>query len=291
MGEKSNIKSKIRGAYITSLISIFLVLLLLGIVGLLILNTRILSEYVKENLCFSLLIKNDVKEPDIKQYQKVLDTYDFIKSTEYITKEAAAESLKQDLGEDFVETLGYNPLSPTINVYLKSDYANPDSIVNVEKFFLENTDIIEEISYQQNLIHLINKNVNKASFILLLFCGILFIISFALLNNTIRLMLYSKRFVINTMKLVGAKRSFIRKPFLISGIIQGCIGAFFAISVLTFIMFFINKQLGEIVNFIDYKTIALLFGIVLILGILLSFISTYFSINKYLKLKTTNLYY
>ncbi|MDR2011270.1 MAG: permease-like cell division protein FtsX [Bacteroidales bacterium] len=291
MKERSNIKNKIRGAYFTSLISIFLVLLLLGIIGLLILNTKVLSEYVKENLSFSLMIKNNVKEPDIKQYQKMLDTYDFIKSTEYITKEDAADMLKQELGEDFIETLGYNPLSPTINVYLRSDYANPDSIVNVEKFFLESTNIIDKISYQQNLIHQINTNVKRASVILLFFCGILFIISFALLNNTIRLMLYSKRFTINTMKLVGAKKNFIRSPFLRSGMLQGFIGSLMAIAVLAVIMYFINKEMGEIINFFDYKTMGTLFAIVILLGILLSFISTYFSINKYLKLKTVNLYY
>jgi cell division transport system permease protein len=291
MKEKSNIKNKIRGAYFTSLISIFLVLLLLGIIGLLILNTKVLSEYVKENISFSLMIKNNVKEPDIKQYQKILDTYDFIKSTEYITKEDAAILLKEDLGEDFIETLGYNPLSPTINVYLKSDYANPDSIASIEQFFLEGTNIIDEISYQQNLVHLINNNVKKASVVLLFFCGILFIISFALLNNTVRLMLYSKRFIINTMKLVGAKKNFIRKPFIRSGILQGLIGSLMAIAVLTVIMFFIHREIGEIINFFDYKTMGILFAIVIILGVSLSFISTYFSINKYLKLKTVNLYY
>lgn len=206
MAKKSNIKSKIRGAYVTSMISISLVLLLLGIVGLLILNAQVLSQYVKENLCFSLIIKNDVKEPDIKQYQKTLDTYNYIKSTEYITKDEAAASLQDELGEDFLETLGYNPLSPTINVYLNSNYANPDSIKMLETFFLADTSLVSEVSYQQNLVHLINDNVRKISVIFLFFSIALFLISFALLNNTIRLMIYSKRFIINTMKLIGLKR-------------------------------------------------------------------------------------
>jgi len=291
MKEKSKIKNKIRGAYFTSLISIFLVLLILGIVGLLILSTKSVSDYVKENVCFSLIIKNNVKEPDIKQYQKNLDTYDFIKSTKYVTKEEAAEVLKQDLEEDFIETLGYNPLSPTILVYLKSNYTNPDSIVNIEKFFLEDSEIIDEVSYQRNLVHLINDNVKNVSIILLFFSAILFIISFTLLNNTVRLMLYSKRFTINTMKLVGAKKNFIRRPFLISGISQGFIGALLAIGVLSVIIYFLNNQFEEFGIFLNYNIIGALFGIVILLGVTLSFISTYLSINKYLKLKTINLHY
>jgi cell division transport system permease protein len=289
--KENNIKNKIRGAYFTSLVSISMVLLLLGIVGLLILNASVLSRYVKENLCFSLIIKDNVKEPDIKLYQKTLDTYPFIKSTEYITKEEAAKSLQEELGENFVETLGFNPLSPTINVYLNSDYANPDSIASLEKFFLSETEIVGEVAYQVNLVHLINENVRKISIVLLFFCFALFIISFALLNNTIRLMIYSKRFTINTMKLVGAKSNFIRKPFLISGAIQGLYSSLIAIVILSVIFYITNKQLGEIVSLMDYKIIALLYFIVIVSGVALTTVSTYFSINKYLKLKSTNLYY
>ncbi|MBN2779136.1 MAG: FtsX-like permease family protein [Bacteroidales bacterium] len=291
MRKGSNIKSKIRGAYVTSLISISLVLLLLGIVGLLILNAQVLSKYVKENLCFSLIIKNDVKEPDIKQYQKTLDTYSYIKSTEYITKEDAAASLQEELGEDFLETLGYNPLSPTINVYLNSEYANPDSIKMLETFFLTDASIVSEVSYQQNLVHLINDNVKKISLILLFFSAALFLISFALLNNTIRLMIYSKRFIINTMKLVGAKRNFIRKPFLITGALQGFFSSLIAITILSIIVYFMNNQVGEMLNLIDISTLGLLFLLVIAMGVLLSLVSTYFSINKYLRLKSANLYY
>jgi len=289
--KESKIKNKIRGAYFTSLVSISMVLLLLGIVALLILNAQFLSQYVKENLCFSLIIKDNVKEPDIKQYQKTLDTYEFIKSTEYITKEEAAESLQEELGEDFLQTLGYNPLSPTINVYLDSDYANPDSIASLEKFFLSETEIVGEVAYQHNLVQLINENVRKISLILLFFCAALFVISFALLNNTVRLMIYSKRFTINTMKLVGAKSNFIRKPFLISGALQGLYSSLIAITLLSVIFYLTNRQLGEIVSLMDYKIIALLYIIVVLCGVALTTVSTYFSINKYLKLKSTNLYY
>ena len=220
-----------------------------------------------------------------------MDTYSYIKSTEYITKEDAAASLQEELGEDFLETLGYNPLSPTINVYLNSEYANPDSIKMLETFFLTDTNIVSEVSYQQNLVHLINDNVKKISLILLFFSAALFLISFALLNNTIRLMIYSKRFIINTMKLVGAKRNFIRKPFLITGALQGFFSSLIAITILGIIVYFMNNQVGEMLNLIDISTLGLLFLLVMAMGVLLSLISTYFSINKYLRLKSANLYY
>ncbi len=289
--KKSNIKNKIRGAYFTSVVSISLVLLLLGIVGLLMLNAKQMSEYVKENLCFSLIINDDVSEPDIKQFQKTLDTHEFIKSTEYITKDDAAKQLQEELGENFIETLGYNPLSPTINVYLNSDYASPDSIAKLEGFFMSKSNIVNEVSYQQNLVNLIHDNIKKVSIILLALSALFFLISFALLNNTIRLQIYSKRFIINTMKLVGAKKGFIRRPFIASGALQGLVSSIIAIALLYGIIYFANSQLENIMGSIDPWIIALLFVAVAVIGVLLCVVATLLSINKYLRLKTINLYY
>ena len=289
--KNSNIKNKIRGAYFTSVVSISLVLLLLGIVGLLMLNAKQMSEYVKENLCFSLIINDDVSEPDIKQFQKSLDTHEFIKSTEYITKDDAAKQLQEELGENFIETLGYNPLSPTINVYLNSDYASPDSIAKLEGFFMSKSNIVNEVSYQQNLVNLIHDNIKKVSIILLALSALFFLISFALLNNTIRLQIYSKRFIINTMKLVGAKKGFIRRPFVASGALQGLVSSIIAIALLYGIIYFANSQLENIMGSIDPWIIALLFVAVAVIGVLLCVFATLLSINKYLRLKTINLYY
>ena len=289
--KKSNIKNRIRGAYFTSVVSISLVLLLLGIVGLLMLNAKQMSDYVKENLCFSLIINDDVSEPDIKQFQKSLDTHEFIKSTEYITKDDAAKQLQEELGENFIETLGYNPLSPTINVYLNSDYASPDSIAKLEGFFLSKSNIVNEVSYQQNLVNLIHDNIKKVSTILLALSALFFLISFALLNNTIRLQIYSKRFIINTMKLVGAKKGFIRRPFIASGALQGLVSSIIAIALLYGIIYFANSQLENIMGSIDPWIIALLFVAVAVIGVLLCVFATLLSINKYLRLKTINLYY
>ncbi|HXK81562.1 MAG TPA: permease-like cell division protein FtsX [Bacteroidales bacterium] len=290
-GNKSAIKSKLRGAYLTSVISISLVLLLLGIVGLLMLNAQVLSNYVKENICFSLFLRDNIKEADIRKFQKTLDTYDFIKSTEYISKEKAAEELKKDLGEDFTEFLGYNPLPESIDIYLIADYANPDSLVNIENRLLGFTDYVKEISYQKNLIHEINENIRNISIFLLIFSALLLLISFALINNTIRLMIYSKRFIIRTMQLVGATRRFIRTPFIKSGLIQGIISAIIAIGILTLIIYSADKQLHDIISLLDYKIVGILFLIVLSLGIIISLISTFFAVNKYLRIKNTNLYY
>lgn len=289
--KEGKIKNKVRGAYLTSLVSISMVLLLLGIVGWMILGASFLSNYVKENICFSLIIKNDVREADIKQYQKTLDAKNFIKATEYITKEDAANSLQEELGEDFISTLGYNPLSATLNVYLIADYAHPDSIAKIENFFLTESDIVEELAYQHNLLGLINDNINKISLVLLVFSVALLVISLALINNTVRLMIFSKRFIINSMRLVGAKRSFIRKPFLISGALQGFFSSLIAIAILSAIFYFVNKHIGEVVSLIDPLIIVSLYAILIIIGMLLTSISTYFSVNKYLKLKTSNLYY
>lgn len=289
--KESKIQNKIRSAYTISLISITMVLLLLGIIGLLILNAGVLSKYVRENISFSVLIHDNIKEPDIKLFKKTLDTQHFVKSTEYINKDDAAKQLQEELGEDFLQTLGYNPLSPTINIYLKSEYATPDSIKKIETWLLSNTEMVSEVAYQHNLVQLINNNIRKISIILFFFAAIFLVISFALLNNTVRLMIYSKRFTINTMKLVGAKNTFIRKPFLISGLIQGFMSSVIALIILSFIVNFYNKQLGEMISLLNLQHLIILYLIITFIGIFLTIISTYFSINKYLRLKTSELYY
>lgn len=289
--KKSAVKNRLRGAYFTSVISISLVLLLLGIVGLLVLNAKVLSDYVKENICFSLFLKDNVKEADVRKFQKTLDTFDFIKSTEYISKEQAAEELSLDLGEDFVDFLGYNPLPESIDVYLNAEYANPDSLINIENKFLGYTDYVKEVSYQENLVHLINDNIRNISIFLLIFTALLLLISFALINNTIRLMIYSKRFIIHTMQLVGATRRFIRLPFIRTGIIQGILSSFIAMSILTLLIYGAQQQLHEIISLLNYKIVGVLYLIVLSLGVIISLISTFFAVNRFLRIKKTNLYY
>lgn len=283
-------KRRLRSSYVTSIISISLVLFLLGLVGLLILNTKRISDYVKENIGFSIILKEDIKEVDIIRLQKILDAKPYIKSTEYVTKERAAKELQEELGEDFVEFLGYNPLLSSIDVKLYAEYANNDSIAVIENEF-QNFSEIKEVFYKKSLIQEINENVNKISFIILAFSGLLFLISLALINNTIRLSVYSKRFIINTMQLVGATRSFIRRPFLFRGIIHGIYGAFIAILLIIGILYFLQNEFHEIISFDDITILSMLFGIVVLIGILITTVSTYFAVNKYLNIKRDYLYY
>ncbi|MCK4637803.1 MAG: permease-like cell division protein FtsX, partial [Bacteroidales bacterium] len=221
-------KRRLKSSYVTTLVSITLVLFMLGMLGLIILHAKKLSDYVKENIGFSIIMKENVKEAGIIQLQKTLDASDYVKSTEYITKEKAAEELTKDLGEDFIDFLGYNPLLPSIDLRLKAEYANIDSLAIIEKDLLANKNV-KEVFYQKSLVHLINKNLRRISIIILGFSILLLIIAIALINNTIRLSVYSKRFLIKSMQLVGATQAFIRRPFILKGILHGILGAFIAI--------------------------------------------------------------
>ncbi|PLX11221.1 MAG: cell division protein FtsX, partial [Marinilabiliales bacterium] len=204
-------KRRLRSSYITSIISISLVLFLLGLLGLLVLNAKRLSDYVKENIGFSVILKENVKEVDVILLQKSLDASEYVKSTNYITKEEAAEELQQELGEDFINFLGFNPLLASIEVHLYAEYANQDSINFIEKD-LQQYEQIKEVFYQKSLVSLVNENIRKISLIILIFSGLLLLVAITLINSTIRLSVYSKRFIINTMQLVGANRGFIRRP-------------------------------------------------------------------------------
>lgn len=292
MAKKENTLSKrrLRSSYFTSIISITLVLFMLGLLGMLILNAQRLSEYVKENIGFSIILKENVKEVDVRQLQKNLDASVFVKSTKYITREEAANELKDELGEDFIEFLGYNPLLASIEVHLYADYANSDSILVIENHFKQ-FEQIKEVFYQKSLVNLVNENVKKISLIILTFSGLLFLIAIALINNTIRLSVYSKRFIINTMQLVGATRGFIRRPFLYRSALHGIIAAIFAIGLLVGVMYFAQKEFNEIISFQDIEIVGFLFFCVLIIGIVINWISTFFAVSKFLRMNVDKLYY
>ena len=285
-----SIKRRLRSSYITSVISISLVLFMLGLIGVLLLNARQISVIVKENIGFSVILKETVKEADILSLQKNLDASRFVKSTRYVTREQAAKEYQQELGEDFVSFLGYNPLLSTIEVKLFAIYANPDSIAVIEKG-LKKYPQIKEVNYQKSLVHIINDNVRKISMIILMFCGLLFIVAISLINNTIRLAIYAKRFIINTMQLVGATKSFIRKPFLYKSILQGVVGACIAIGLLLLTLFWAEKQLEDLVKLTDFNSIFALCFLLMLIGVIINFVSTWFAVNKFLKSRTDDLYY
>jgi len=282
-------KKQLRSSYFTTLISITLVLFMLGLLGLIILHANKISNHVKENIGFSITMNNNIKKGDIVRLQKTLDVSSFVKNTKYITKEEAADELKKELGEDFIGFLGYNPLLPSIDVKLNAQYANSDSLKKIEQRLLQNSKI-KKIYYQESLIDLINNNIKKISFALLGFSILLLLIALALINNTIRLSVYSKRFTIKTMQLVGATKNFIRRPFIVQGIIQGLLGSFISILLLSGLMFFADKELPELINIHDYRIYGLLSIGIISIGIILSWISTYFAVNKYLKMDDDKLF-
>jgi cell division transport system permease protein len=283
-------KRRLRSSYFTSIISISLVLFLLGLLGLLVLNAKRLSDYVKENIGFAVILKENVKEVDVILLQKSLDASEYVKSTKYITKEEAAEELKQELGEDFVEFLGFNPLLASIEVHLYAKYANPDSITLIEKD-LKQYDQIKEVFYQKSLVSLLNENIKKISLIILVFSSLLLLVAITLINSTIRLSVYSKRFIINTMQLVGATRGFIRRPFLYRSAGNGIFAAFLAMGFLAGLMYAAQKEFHEIISFQDIEIIGILFLCVLLFGIVINWISTFFAVSKYLRMKVDKLYY
>lgn len=288
--ENKIIQRRLRSSYFTSLISISLVLFMIGLIGILLLNAHRISVNVKENIGFSIILKENIKEADIFKLQKTLDATRYIKSTEYIPKEKAAKEFQQELGEDFVGFLGFNPLLSSIEVRLFANYANPDSIAMIEKE-MRQYEPVKEIYYQKSLVHLINDNIQKISLIILLFCGLLCIVAVSLINNTIRLSIYSKRFIINTMQLVGATSSFIRKPFLYKSAMHGIFGASIAIALILTTLYWAEKQLQDIVQLTDLNIIFVLCLGILFIGIFINLLSTFFAVNKYLKMSTNDLYY
>jgi len=283
-------KRRLQTSYLSTIIGITLVLYMLGLLGLTILHAKKISDYVKENIGFSVIMKDDVKEADILQLQKSLDAAEFVKFTEYVTKERAAEDLKNDLGEDFISFLGYNPLLPSIEVKLNAHYANNDSLEVIENKLLLNNNI-KEVLYQKSLVHLVNENIKKLSFLLLAISILFLFIAIALINNTIRLAVYSKRFIIKSMQLVGATQGFIRKPFIAKGLIQGIVAAVLTIALLVVSLYWAQKEFVELINLQDVDLYLTVFAFVLFVGMFMAWMSTYFAVRKYLKIKTDYLYF
>jgi cell division transport system permease protein len=270
-------------------ISLSLVLFVIGLLGLVLINAQRLSNYVKENIGFTIMLKEGVNEMEIMNFQKILDAADFAKSSTFVSKEQATKDLQNDLGEDFVSFLGYSPLLASVDVKLNASYANTDSLA-VIKTELNDYPVVHTIFYQENLIDKLNSNVNRLSFFLLCFCLLLFVIAFALINNTIRLSVYSKRFLIRTMRLVGATNSFIQKPFLVKGIYQGIYSSIFAIFMLIGSIQLIQSETASMLNITDLKIIGFIFILIFIFGFFLSWISTFFAVRKFIKQNESELY-
>ncbi|MEZ7929596.1 MAG: permease-like cell division protein FtsX, partial [Flavobacteriales bacterium] len=276
-GNNTSLNRRILSSSASVVISLSLVLFVIGLLGLVLINAQRLSNYVKENIGFTIMLKEGVNEMEIMNFQKILDAADFAKSSTFVSKEQATKDLQNDLGEDFVSFLGYSPLLASVDVKLNASYANTDSLA-VIKAELNDYPVVHTIFYQENLIDKLNSNVNRLSFFLLSFCLLLFVIAFALINNTIRLSVYSKRFLIRTMRLVGATNSFIQKPFLVKGIYQGIYSSIFAIFMLIGSIQLIQSETASMLNITDLKIIGFIFILIFIFGFFLSWISTFFAV-------------
>ncbi|MEG0039890.1 MAG: permease-like cell division protein FtsX, partial [Bacteroides sp.] len=276
--------------FITSSISTTLVLLLLGLVVFFVLAAHNLSIYVRENISFSVLISDEMKESEILTLQKKLNKEAFVKETEYISKKQALREQTEAMGTDPEEFLGYNPFTASIEIKLNSDYANSDSIAKIEKLMKKNTNI-REVLYQRDLIDAVNENIRNISLVLLTLAVVLTFISFALINNTIRLAIYSKRFLIHTMKLVGASWGFIRGPFLRRNIWSGVLAAVMADTILMGTAYWLVSYEPELIRVITPTVMVLVSGSVFAFGIIITFLCAYLSINKYLRMKASTLYY
>ena len=283
------LKRKIWSSSASVILSLSLVLFVVGLLSLVLLNSQKLSNYVKENIGFTIMLKDSIPQVEEMTFRKELEAKPYTKKTKYISKQQATEKLMKDLGEDFVSFLEYSPLLPSIDVKLNADFANTDSLEKIT-IKLSKNPVVFETYFQKDLLKKLNSNTKRLSFFLLIFSILLFLIAFALINNTIRLSVYSKRFLIKTMGLVGATNNFIQKPFIIKSIYQGVYSSIFAVFMLIGAIKLIQKETLKILDVSDLKLIGIVFVLMFLIGILLSMASTFFAVKKYIKLSDDQFY-
>jgi len=282
-------KRKLISSYFSVVLSIALVLFLLGLLGLLVLNAKKVSDHFKEQVVVTIYLKDTAREVETKQLEKSLALADYVKSTEYVSKEEAAASMKEENGEDFMDFLGYNPLQNSIDVHLKADYVTSEHLEEVSKEAL-NKNFVDEVRYDNDLVTLMNNNVKKISFWVLILSGIFTLIAVLLINSSIRLAVYAKRFTIKTMQMVGATKRFIRRPFIWKSVQLGILGAIIALIGMAVVLYYLNQTFPELDLMRNPILIGALFIAVFILGIIITWISTFFATQRFLNLKTDQLY-
>jgi len=290
MAEEKFRNRRLRASYITSIISIMLVLYMLGLLGLIILHGRKLSDYVRENISVTVILKEDVTEDVVLNFRQRLEQTGFVKASRYITRDEAATELTKDLGEDFIQFLGYNPLPPSIDLQLKSEYANTDSIAKIERRLMGNR-FVKEVVYQKSMIDEVNGNINKITLVILGFSLILLLIAVILINNTIRLSVYARRFIIRSMQLVGATESFIRRPFIYRSMLHGAYAGILSIALLIGTLWLAQQRIPELVKLQDIQQFSVFYCVILIIGVILSGVSTFFAVRRFLRMKSDSLYF
>ena len=283
-------KRRLITSYFSVIVSITLVLFLMGFFSFLVLSANKLANYFKEQVTVTVLIKDDAKNADIEQLQKTLSVASFVKSVRFVSKEVAAEKFSKDIGEDFVTFIGTNPLQNTIDLSLEAEYAEPDKMREIKRE-LEQNSFVTEVVYDQSLVALIHENVNRIGIVTLIFSALFTFVSILLINASIRLSIYSKRFIIKTMQLVGATRSFIRRPFLWTNVRLGILSALIAIVLFYLSLLAIVKSYPEFNILMDTGTLSIVFISIITIGILISWLSTYFATQRFLNLNTNDLYY
>ena len=283
MGMERHFKARTRTASVSTVIGIALVLVMLGVQGFVLLNARSLERYFKENVRVELFLKRDMKEADVMRFRKELDTEPYAHETRYVTADEAAEQLKADLGEDFLGVLGSNPLLPSVELRLNAAYTHPDSLKWIVAQ-LEKDQRVQEVAYNAAVVENLDANFWKLNIGGLVFLTLLLFVAVALINNTIRLAIYSKRFLIRTMHLVGATRWFIKKPFLLSGLWQGLVAAVVAVGALVGLLWLGQRYMPDLLAFTDRLSLAILFGSVVAMGLLIALASTWFAVGRYLRM-------
>ncbi len=282
-------KRRVITSYVSVVMSVFLVLFLLGMLGLFIINSKRLSDNFKEDIVMTVFFKNEANDSVFKQFEAEMMAGKFAKDFKYISKEAAAKQHKEVIGEDFMQFLGVNPLQNSYDIHLKADYVTNPSFSKVESQIRKNS-LVADVVYDKQLITLVNDNVRTISMWVLIVSGVFAFISVLLINSSMRLSIYANRFIIKTMQMVGATKSFIRKPFVKRSIILGIIGATLAVLALLGVLSFISTNYPALDIFKDIElTIVVLLG-VLVLGVLITWISTHFATQRFLNLRTDDLY-
>ena len=283
----------------TTIISLSLVLFVVGLLSFVLINTNKVSNKMKESIVFTIMLKNNSEsiydEIDLNkriEFENYLENTPYFKKVTFKHKDSAFSELKEDLGKDFSSVLESNPLLDSYDAYVKAEFVSSKGLEDIEKFInnYKGSSVVEDIFYQKNLVEKLNENMKKVSVFLLVFCIIFFLISFALINNTIRLAIYSKRLLIRTMRLVGATNFFIQKPYLISSVYQGFFSSILAIFMLIATLETLRKQIPDFIQTNDFIDIGTIFGLLLIFGIIISWISTFFAVRRYLSLNENELY-
>ncbi|TCK65120.1 cell division protein FtsX [Winogradskyella wandonensis] len=283
-------KRKLISSYISVVISIALVLFLLGCLGLLVINSKKVADHFKEQVVMTIYLNDTAKDVEVKQLEKSLIMADYSKKAVYVSKEEAAELMKADTGEDFMDFVGYNPLKNSIDVYLKADFVTTEKLSEISES-LSDKNFIEEIRYDNDLVELMNDNVKKISLWVLIISGLFTLIAVLLINSSIRLAVYSKRFIIKTMQMVGATKRFIRRPFVWQSVKLGIIGAVIALIGMAVVLYYLDITFIELRLLENTVLIAALFVGIFLLGILITWLSTFIATQRFLNLKTDQLYY